>query len=145
MSSKTKIVVLHMKDVIYTILFLGFVIVLGILLFIMFRKSPETTVEPEEAPRYKPGIYASTITLSDSTIDVAVTVDSDRIKDISLVNLNETVTAMYPLVEPALEDIAYQIYEYQSTDNITFSDDSLYTSTMLLKAIDAALEKAMYP
>lgn len=144
MSAKTKIVVLHMKDVIYTVLFLGLLIVLGILLFVMFRKSPESSVETD-TPRYKPGVYASTITLSDSTIDVAVTVDSDRIKDISLINLSETVAAMYPLMEPALEDIAYQIYEHQSTDNITFGDDSLYTSTMLLKAIDYALEKAMYP
>lgn len=52
---------------------------------------------------------------------------------------------MYPLVEPALEDIAYQIYQLQSTDAIVFSDESIYTSTMLLKAIDLALEKAMYP
>lgn len=144
MSSKTKIVVLHMKDIIYTVLFLCFTIILGTLLFIMFRKSPESSTDTE-APRYKPGVYASTITLSDSSIDVAVTVDSNRIKDVSLVNLNETVSAMYPLMEPALEDIAYQIYEHQSTDEIIFSDDSLYTSTMLLKAIDNALEKAMYP
>lgn len=141
MSSKTKIVVLHMKDIIYTILFLAFLTILGILLFIMFRKSPENASNID-SPRYKPGVYASTITLNDSSIDVAVTVDSDRIKDISLINLSESISAMYPLMEPTLEDIAYQIYEYQSTDTITFNDDSLYTSTMLLKAIDRALEKA---
>ena len=144
MSSKTKIVVLHMKDIIYTVLFLAFLAVLGILLIFMFRKEPASSTDTE-VPRYKPGVYASTITLNDSSIDVAVTVDSDRIKDISLVNLSESVAAMYPLLEPALEDIAYQIYEYQSTDAIVFNDDSLYTSTMLLKAIDQALEKAMYP
>ena len=137
MSSKTKIVVLHMKDVIYTLLFLGFIIVLVILLFFMFKNSPEST-DTTEAPRYNPGVYTSTIKLNDSTIDVAVTVDSDRIKDVSLVNLSETVSAMYPLM-------AHQIYEHQSTDNISFNDESLYTSTMLLKAIDHALEKAMYP
>lgn len=144
MSSKTKIVVLHMKDIIYTALFFSFLAILGLLLFIMFRKSSKDSAEME-APRYNPGVYASTISLNDCAIDVAVTVDSDRIKDISLVNLNETVAAMYPLMQPALEDIAYQIYEHQSTDNVVFSDDSLYTSTMLLHAIDDALEKAMYP
>lgn len=144
MSSKTKIVVLHMKDVIYTLLFIGFLIILGILLFFMFRKTPERE-SSADSTHYNPGVYTSTITLNDSTLDVAVTVDSDRIKDISLVNLNETVAAMYPLMEPSLEDIAYQIYEHQSTDNISFNDESLYTSTMLLKAIDHALEKAMYP
>lgn len=141
MSSKTKIVVLHMKDIIYTVLFLAFLIILGILLFIMFRRSPASADETD-SPRYKPGVYASSITLNNSSVDVAVTVDADRIKDISLINLNESISAMYPLMEPALEDIAYQIYEYQSTDAVTFSDDSLYTSAMLLKAIDHALEKA---
>ena len=38
MSSKTKIVVLHMKEVIYTGIFVVFAIVLAVLLFMMFGK-----------------------------------------------------------------------------------------------------------
>ena len=38
MSAKTKIVVLHMKEVIYTVLFVVLAIVLAILLFLMFGK-----------------------------------------------------------------------------------------------------------
>ena len=41
MSSKTKIVVLRMKEVIYTAIFVGLAILLLILCFIMFR--PEKT------------------------------------------------------------------------------------------------------
>ncbi len=36
MSSKTKIIVLHMKEVVYTILFLILAILFGVLLFFMF-------------------------------------------------------------------------------------------------------------
>ena len=37
MSSKTKIIVLRMKEIIYTALFIGFAIVLIMLLLFMFR------------------------------------------------------------------------------------------------------------
>ena len=46
MSSKTKIVVLHMKEVIYTAIFLVLAILLLVLLFTMFgtqKKSGDTT------------------------------------------------------------------------------------------------------
>lgn len=142
MSSKTKIVVLHTKEVVYTIIFLALAVVLGILLFIMFGRSHQDPVKQTSAGIYQPGVYASSISLNDNTFDVAVTVDSERIKSIALVNLSETTAAMYPLMEPALEEIANQIYSTQSTENITFSEDSQYTSTLLLKAVKSALEKA---
>ena len=142
MSSKTKIVVLHTKEVVYTIIFLALAIMLGILLFIMFGRSHNDSVAGTSAGVYQPGVYASSIQLNDNTFDVAVTVDSDRIKSIALVNLSETTAAMYPLMEPALDEIASQIYSTQSTENIVFSEDSQYTSTLLLKAVKSALEKA---
>lgn len=142
MSSKTKIVVLHMKEIIYTCLFLGLAIILGILLYVMFGRSHEDAVEQTTTGAYTPGIYASSISLNDNTFDVAVTVDSDRIKSIALVNLSETTATMYPLMEPALEDIASQIYTTQSTENIVSSDESQYTSALLLNAIEDALSKA---
>ena len=54
-------------------------------------------------PSIMPGVYTSPITLNDNTFDVEVTVDEDHINSISLKNLSETTTAMYPLMEPALE------------------------------------------
>ena len=49
---------------------------------------------------------------------------------------------MYPLMEPALESIASQIYSSQSTENITYEEDNKYTSMLLLEAIRSALAKA---
>lgn len=145
MSSKTKIVVLHMKEVIYTAIFLVLAILLLVLLFTMFgtqKKSGDTTGDNTSEVLYVPGVYTSTIELNGQTFDVEVSVDENHINSIALNNLSETATAMYPLMEPTLESLASQIYATQSTENISFGDDNKYTSQILLQAINAALDKA---
>lgn len=144
MSSKTKIVVLHMKEVVYTAIFLVLAILMIILVFVMFsgKDKKDTAAKPAEETLYIPGVYTSTIQLNDNSFDVQVTVDANHINSIELVNLSETATVMYPLMEPTLEDIAEQIYLSQSTDNITYSDENKYTSMLLLEAIQSAIAKA---
>lgn len=146
MSSKTKIIVLHMKEIIYTAIFLILAAVTITLIFVMFggkeKQSADADQTAAEAAVYIPGVYTSSVELSDQTFDVQVTVDSNHINAIELVNLSETATVMYPLMEPTLEDMASQIYLTQSTDNITYSDNNKYTSILLLDAINAALDKA---
>ena len=66
----------------------------------------------------------------------------DEIRAIRLVNLDEAVTTMYPLMEPTLESLAAQILESQSTEGITYTDSTKYTSYVLLQAVQAALDKA---
>ena len=141
MSSKTKIVVLHTKEVIYTGIFVVLAVVLAVLLFLMFGKNKNADPATADAI-YHAGVYTSPITLNDNTFDVEVKVDENHINSISLVNLSETTTAMYPLVEPALDALSDQIYTSQSTENITYSEENKYTSMLLLEAIDNALEKA---
>lgn len=53
------------------------------------------------------------------------------------------MAAMYPLVQPAIENIAEQIYEKQSLENIEYSNDNPYTSQIIVNAIREALEKAI--
>ena len=144
MSSKTKIVVLHMKEVVYTAIFLVLAILMIILVFVMFsgKDKKDTAAKPAEETLYIPGVYTSTIQLNDNSFDVQVTVDANHINSIELVNLSETATVMYPLMEPTLEDIAEQIYLSQSTDNITYADENKYTSMLLLEAIQSAIAKA---
>ena len=91
---------------------------------------------------YVPGVYTSGFQMNDSAIEVEVIVDADHINDISFVNLEESVAAMYPLMEPALESISAQIYETQSLDNITYEANNQYTTEVLLMAIEDALNQA---
>lgn len=141
MSSKTKIVVLHMKEVIYTGIFVVLAVVLAVLLFLMFGKNKDADPASTGAV-YRAGVYTSSITLNDNTFDVEVTVDENHINAISLVNLSETTTAMYPLMEPALDALSSQICASQSTENVTYSEENKYTSLLLLDAIEKALDKA---
>ena len=141
MSAKTKIVVLHMKELVYTAIFLVLAILLVALFFIMFR-SDRDGEKTTETMKYVAGVYSSSILFNDSTIDVQVIVDENEIQSVSLVNLSESVATMYPLVEPALEQLTEQILKKQSTEEITYDEDNQYTSMMLLNAVDHALEKA---
>lgn len=140
MSSKTKIVVLHMKEIVYTVIFAVLAIVLIILLVVMFRpKHQETSAEIN---KYVPGIYTSTVTLNNTALEVEVTVDESHINSVRFSNLDETVATMYPLVQPAMEDLAEQVYDKQSLNDIELSEESPYTSQVLLHAVNEALEKA---
>ena len=139
MSSKTKIVVLHMKEIIYTAVFALLGILLIILLAFMFFPKQETSVDTDK--QYVPGIYTSTITLNNTTLEVEVSVDHSHINAIRFTNLDESVATMYPLAQPTIEYIAEQIYETQSLENIAYSEDSPYTSQVILNAFGDALEK----
>ena len=137
MSAKTKIIVLHMKEVIYTGIFLLLAVILAIVLFFMFGPGQKKSTSADAKSRYKPGIYTSSIDLNENTFDLEVTVDSDRVTSIRLVNLSESTAAMFPLME-----LASQIYTSQSLENIQYSEDQKYTSMILLNAIETALKKA---
>lgn len=141
MSAKTKIVVLHMKELIYTAIFAGLGILLVILFFFMFLPGKERE-RTAETMKYAAGVYTSSLLFQDSTLEVQVIVDENRIQSVSLVNLSETVETMYPLVKPALEEMAEQIIKNQSVERISYNPDNQYTSIMLLNAVEKALEKA---
>lgn len=148
MSSKTKIVVLHVKELIYTGIFAVLGILFIILLIIMFlpkndKESAVSTMTQTATNTYVPGIYTTSLILNDNVVEIEVTVDEKNINSIRLVNLDEAVTTMYPLIQPSFEDLANQIIENQSLEGITYSDDSKYTSMILLNAITASLEKAI--
>ena len=143
MSSKTKIVVLRMKEIIYTAIFVGLGILLITLFLIMFRPKKDTVPTSGEVATYVPGVYSSAITLNNQDVNVQVTVDADKITSVTLVPLSEVVTTMYPLMQSSMDNISEQICKTQSTDNISYSEENQYTATMLLNAVEDALDKAI--
>ena len=72
-----------------------------------------------------------------------MTVDEKNINSIRLINLDEAVATMYPLIQPSFEDLANQIITSQSLENVTYPDESKYTSMILLDAITTSLNKAL--
>ena len=142
MSAKTRIWVFHMKELIYTAVFIVLGIFLLLLMIFMFSGSPEQEAAAEVPSRYTAGVYTASMILGGNSVEIAVTVDEDYISSIEFRQLDETVSAMYPLIEPSLESLSEQICASQSLENISYSEDSQYTSLMLLSAIQTALSKA---
>ena len=122
MRSKTKIIVLHMKEVIYTTIFIILGIVLIFLLIYKFGPGRHQKNDSDQ-PKYKAGVYTSSIAFEGQTLDVQVVVDEDHINSVSFVNLNDTVATMYPLMQSSMDNISEQICKTQSTDNISYSED----------------------
>ncbi len=144
MSAKTKIVVVHMKELIYTGIFILLGILLILLLVFMFTPEPkeETLSKTAVSALYEPGIYTSSIVIGNESIDLEIIVEADRISSISFADLNDTLRTMYPLMEPSLENIAGQIYEKQSLEHISYEEANHYTVSLILDAISNALEQA---
>ena len=151
MSSKTKIIVLHVKELIYTGIFAVLGILFIVLLIIMFLPGGEkratmsnvTQMTQTTSNTYIPGVYTTSLILNDNVVEIEVTVDEKNINSIRLINLDEAVATMYPLIQPSFEDLANQIIVNQSLEGITYPDDSKYTSMILLNAITTSLNKAL--
>lgn len=165
MSAKTKIVVLRRKELAITIILTAVGVLLLILLLSMLLpgekdtdsgitaqteaiSSPVDNVASEDTETmssdqiYTPGIYTTELVLGGQSVDVEVIVSENAVESIRLINLEESVTTMYPLLEPTLESICEQVYESQSLDDVTYSSDNKYTSLVLIEAIRSALNTA---
>ena len=163
MNSKTKIIVLRLKELIYLGIFVALGLLLIFLLWIAFRpketSSPgkgsvpgqETDTPSDTLPddsddtefTYIPGVYSTALVLGNQTVDMEVVVDRDLITSVRLVNLDEAVATMYPLLEPALESISAQLCDGIPLSQVTYGEENKYTSQILLNAIQQSLSKAL--
>ena len=141
MSSKTKIVVLRMKEIIYTAIFLGLGILLVLLLFIMFRPSNDAPAASDRV-LYTPGVYSAALKLGAQEVNVEVAVDTSQITSVTMVPLSDSVATMYPLVQPSFQNLADQICTLQTVENLSYPEEHSYTSQALIQAIKRALDKA---
>lgn len=143
MSKSPTFMVFHLRELIYTLVFILLGIVLIVSLVIMFSKKGDTNSSQKETTSlYEPGVYTSTITLNGNPMDISVTLDANHINSVTLDNLSESVATMYPLVQPAFNDIADQIVTTQSLENIQFKEDSKYTYTILLDKVSEIINGA---
>ena len=138
MSSKTKIVVLKARELIYTGIFILLGILLILLLIFMFVPSHKSK-KAKETSGYTQGVYSSPLKLGENELELSVTVKDGKAKSISL---NKSIKTMYPLIEPSLNEINKQLPKVQNIDDIKFDGQSQYTYTLLKQAIKNALKKA---
>ena len=139
--AKTKIVVIQLKEIIYTVIFAALGILLILLLIFMFNDKDDEAASTD-TNLYKAGVWTSSIALNDMAINLEVVLDENHINSVRIVNIDETITTMYPLVEPSLEAIAVQLYDDVPIDQVELTEDRRYTQTLLIEAIKVALDKA---
>ena len=161
MNSKTKIIVLKLKELIQLGILVALCLILILLLWIAFRPKQTATASDTSAASenisdvvadagisaasdalYIPGIYTTALVLGNQTVDLEVVVDQNIVTSVRLVNLDEAIATMYPLLEPALESISAQLYEGVLLDDITYGEENKYTSLILLNAVEQTLSKA---
>lgn len=160
MNSQTRIVILKMRTVIYTGIFIFLILILGVLLFLMFGRKGDASSDPSSAgtasakghasavvadgssPLYCPGSYHTVVSLGNQAVGVGVTVSSNRIESIQLENLDNEVKTTYPLLEPAMTDLKQQILAAQTTEGLCYQKSMQYTQSALLESIHTALQKA---
>jgi hypothetical protein len=107
--AKTKIVVIQLKEIIYTVIFAALGILLILLLIVMFKGNKEDGAASGNADLYKAGVYTSSISLNDTAYNLEVVVDSNHINSVQILNIDEAVTTFYPLLQPSLEAINEQL------------------------------------
>ncbi len=133
--SSTRFMVIKFRELVKTAVFavLGIIIIIGLIHFFLPKA--------EESAVYTPGTYHADVTLKGQTAQVEVTVDSHRIKSVSLVNVPETIPVFYPLVESTTEELASEIVKNQSL-YVAFSPQNAYTAELILDAVGRSLEQA---
>ena len=102
----------------------------------------ETQQTYDSSQLYVPGIYTGVLQLGSSVVELQLTVDKNHINSINFTNIDDAVATMYPLMQPTLSELSSAIIENQSLDNVTYAEESRYTSMLLLNTISDLLEKA---
>ena len=155
--SKTKIVVVKLKELLLTtaLVFLGIVLILfGIAWASTKKEASYNKGTPSNSPHktttqtsalYTPGVYTSSISIGDTLVQLELVCDDSHINSIRLVNLDEAVATMYPLLSPALEDLELQLSKDIPLEELVITDGSQYTQTLLIEAIETTLAKAQLP
>jgi hypothetical protein len=134
-----------MREIIYTAVFVGLGILLLIILFFMFwpdgKDENKEQADNGKTAVYEAGVYSKQMTVGDSVINLQVVLDEEQVKSVEMINLDDTVSAMYPLMKPSVESISNQLASGVSLDEVVLSDEGQYTEKMILNEVDSVLDE----
>lgn len=143
--AKTRIIVVKLRKLLRIAVPIAIVLVLLLVYLIFFSPADnknESGPVTGDTACYRAGVYTTVVKLNDSTLNLEVVVDETHIQSVRLINLDELTATMYPLIEPAVNQISAQLSSGVPLDEITLSESSKYTQTLLLEKIEDTLEKA---
>ncbi len=140
----TKIVVIQRKQVLFSavlvvagILFIAFLIVM-----MLGKKGDSDSVASQNGDaKYQAGVYTKDMEFGESTVSLQVSLDANQVKAVEIVPLNESVTTMYPLMEPAVKTLSDQLASGVAPENIEYGEESRYTQESIMEVVDQVLEE----
>ena len=91
---------------------------------------------------YRAGVYTCGISLNDTVLSLEIVLDKDHINSIRLINLEDSVATMYPLMEPALDALSEQLTGGVAPKDVKLSEETKYTQLLLMEVINQTLAKA---
>ena len=133
--SHSRFIVVKLKDIIKTAVFIALAIALIAVLTVFLNKAVFSEA------RYSPGTYTSVMYFGDEEVSVSVTVNKNRIKDITVSEPSETVAVFYPLLSASAKDVCSKVLEEQTTE-IDVSSSNPVTEGLVLDAIKECISLA---
>ena len=143
--ARTRFVVLRMKDIVRTGIFIliGVILLVALIWAVMPSRSSEGGMgEAFEPGSFVPGTYTSYIILHNRPVSISVTVDDSAILDIAISDMDQSLEVFYPLIRPTMAELSQKVLNTQST-KIETGVEVQYTSMILLDAINMALLQAL--
>lgn len=150
-----KFVVIKLTELIKTIVFavLGVIVIIGFIWFFLSlgdkndngigigSSSNGSSYVMGNIQNYNDGAYYTKVDLGEENAMVKVEVSEGMISGISLENFSDSAMVFYPLLEPAVEEVAREVIKNQSF-NISVSDKNAYSAQAILQGVVIALEQA---
>ena len=133
----TKFVVVKAKELVKTAVFavLGVIIIVGLITFFLnMGKDEDTGI-------YRDGTYYGEMNVGQETAEIAVTVEDGEIAAIFMEDPGEAVSAFYPLLETAAEEVGREVVATQSL-TIEVDPENAHSAQLVLNAIAEGLEQA---
>ena len=134
----TKFVVVKMRELLKTAVFavLGVIILVGLITFFLRMGAGE------ETGQYRDGTYEAVVQLGTEQAVVSVEINDGKIAQVTMQEMAESVVVMYPMVESTMDEIAAQVIQNQSAQQVDVSSQQTYSAQVLLDAVAQCLAQA---
>ena len=127
-----------MRELLKTAVFavLGVIILVGLITFFLRMGAGE------ETGQYRDGTYEAAVQLGTEQAVVSVEINDGKIAQVTMQEMAESVAVMYPMVESTMDEIAAQVIQNQSAQQVDVSSQQTYSAQVLLDAVAQCLAQA---
>ncbi len=140
----TKILVVKRKHLFIAVTVIAVILLLIIIMVIRKHNTDSdmaTSAISKPASTYVPGRYTSEMPVGNYTTTLEVLVDENQVKSVRLINSDESVETMYPLVGDRIEFINSSLRSGINPEEL-MTDSYGYTHSLIMEQLELILQKA---